>query len=123
LPITTSEFSVRATVGRGCDELADTGFHEPSGMRVFVVAARTNLGSARGIHHLRARAPYGRAMPRPKIHHEERVTTALRVPKPLHERLKEAAADRQVGVNLLAVTAIEDYLSRLIPVEELKLTR
>ena len=62
-------------------------------------------------------------MPRPKIHHEERVTTALRVPRVLHDRLKEAAQDRQVGINLLAVTAIEDYLNRLIPMEELKLTR
>ena len=88
-----------------------------------MVSARANHGEARGIHHLRAPVSYGPRMPRPKIHHEERVTTALRVPKPLHERLKEAAANRQVGVNLLAVTAIEDYLSRLIPVEELKLTR
>jgi hypothetical protein len=87
------------------------------------VSACGNRAGARDIHHSRVPSSYGHGMPRPKTHHEERVTTALRVPKPLHERLKEAAADRQVGVNLLAVTAIEDYLSRLIPVEELKLTR
>lgn len=62
-------------------------------------------------------------MPRPKIHHEERVTTALRVPKALHERLKHAAEERQVALNLLAVKALEDYLDRLIPVEDLQLTR
>lgn len=62
-------------------------------------------------------------MPRPKIHHEERVTTALRVPKALHERLKNAAEERQVALNLLAVKALEDYLDRLIPVEDLQLTR
>lgn len=75
------------------------------------------------IHHFVRRPSYVRPMPRPKIHDEERVTTALRVPKALHERLKDAAADRKVGVNLLTVAAIEDYLSRLIPVDELKLTR
>lgn len=79
--------------------------------------------SARGIPHLRVEAPYRAAMPRPKIHHEERVTTALRVPKGLHDRLKTAAEERQVGLNLLAVKAIEDYLDRLIPFEDLKLTR
>jgi predicted HicB family RNase H-like nuclease len=62
-------------------------------------------------------------MPRPKVHHEERVTTALRVPKDLHQRLKDAADERQVGVNLIAVKALEDYLDRLIPLQELQLTR
>ena len=62
-------------------------------------------------------------MARPKVHHEERVTTALRIPKDLHERLKAAAEERQVAVNLLAVKALDDYLARLIPVEDLQLTR
>lgn len=51
------------------------------------------------------------------------MTTALRVPRDLHERLKLAAEERQVAVNLLAVKALEDYLDRLIPVEDLRLTR
>lgn len=51
------------------------------------------------------------------------MTTALRVPKALHERLKHAAEKRQVALNLLAVKALEDYLDRLIPVEDLQLTR
>lgn len=62
-------------------------------------------------------------MARPKVHHEERVTTALRVPRSLHERLKQAAEERQVAVNLIAVKALEEYLDRLIPVEDLQLTR
>lgn len=64
-----------------------------------------------------------RRMARPKIHHEERVTTALRVPRGLHDRLKCAAEERQVGLNLLAVKALEDYLDRLIPLDHLQLTR
>jgi predicted HicB family RNase H-like nuclease len=62
-------------------------------------------------------------MARPKVHHEERVTTALRVPRGLHDRLKSAAEERQVGVNLLAVKALEDYLDRLVPLDHLQLTR
>jgi predicted HicB family RNase H-like nuclease len=62
-------------------------------------------------------------MARPKIHHEERVTTALRVPKQLHEQLRAAAQERQVGVNVIAVRALEEYLERLIPLDELQLTR
>jgi hypothetical protein len=62
-------------------------------------------------------------MARPKVHHEERVTTALRVPRVLHDRLKAAAEERQVGVSLLAVKALQDYLDRLIPLEDLELTR
>ena len=62
-------------------------------------------------------------MARPKVHQEPRVTTALRVPRDLHERLKLAAEERQVAANLLAVKALEDYLDRLIPVEDLRLTR
>ena len=70
-------------------------------------------------------APRSRFAPmaRPKVHQEPRVTTALRVPRDLHERLKLAAEERQVAVNLLAVKALEDYLDRLIPVEDLRLTR
>ena len=49
--------------------------------------------------------------------------TALRVPRTLHEQLDQAAEERRVAVNLLAVKALEDYLNRLIPVEDLPLTR
>ena len=62
-------------------------------------------------------------MPRPKMHKGRRVTTAVRVPEELHRRLTTAAAEREVSVNYLVVKAVEDYLERLIPASELKLTR
>ena len=62
-------------------------------------------------------------MARPKIHKEKRVTTAIRVPERLHEQLVQAAQERDLSVNYLVVRAIEDFLERLIPAEELRLTR
>ncbi|MCU1426777.1 MAG: hypothetical protein JWL83_777 [Actinomycetia bacterium] len=62
-------------------------------------------------------------MGRPRVHQEERVTTAVRVPKTLHDRVRAAADERQVGVNLLVVRALEEYLDRLVPVDELVRTR
>lgn len=47
------------------------------------------------------------------------VTLSLSVPPELVERLSRAADERVVGRNLLATRAIEQYLGRLIPVEEL----
>jgi predicted HicB family RNase H-like nuclease len=60
---------------------------------------------------------------RPRVHQEERVTTAVRVPKTLHDRVRAAADERHVGVNLLVVRALEEYLDRLVPVDELIRTR
>lgn len=54
---------------------------------------------------------------------EEVVQLSLRVPTELHERLVEAAQERLVSVNWLAVKAISDFMDRLIPVDELALTR
>jgi predicted HicB family RNase H-like nuclease len=51
------------------------------------------------------------------------VTTAIRLEREVHERLRAAAAERQVSVNLLVEKAVADYLARLVPVEELQLTR
>lgn len=62
-------------------------------------------------------------MPRPRTHTEDRVTTAFRLPKDLHLRLQEAAADRDLSANYLAVKAIEEFLDHLIPADELRLTR
>jgi hypothetical protein len=56
-------------------------------------------------------------MGRPREFEEERVTTAFRLPQPLHQQLRAAADERQVAANLLVVKALEDYLSRLPPVE------
>lgn len=62
-------------------------------------------------------------MGRPREYNENTISTAIRLPISLHTRLTEAAAERQLTMNRLARYAIEDYLERLIPVTELKLTR
>lgn len=55
---------------------------------------------------------------RPREYDEDRVTKAVRIPKHLDERLKGAARERQVSANLLFNAALEDYLERLRPVDE-----
>jgi predicted HicB family RNase H-like nuclease len=62
-------------------------------------------------------------MARPKVHKEKRVTTAIRVPERLHSDLARAAEERDLSVNYLVVRAIEEFMDRLVPAEELKLTR
>ncbi|HWD52305.1 MAG TPA: toxin-antitoxin system HicB family antitoxin [Acidimicrobiales bacterium] len=57
-------------------------------------------------------------MGRPKVYGERRAT-AVRLPPALHQRLREAAAERQVSANLLVEQAIAEYLDRLAPVEHL----
>lgn len=42
---------------------------------------------------------------------DERVTTAVRIPKPLYKRLKHAAIDAEVSVNKLLQQAAERYLA------------
>lgn len=62
-------------------------------------------------------------MARPRVHHEERVTTAFRLPKDLHQRLQEAAGERDLSANFLAVKALEGFPDHLVPADELRLTR
>jgi len=45
------------------------------------------------------------------------------LPSELHDRLRAAADERHVSVNFLIVKSLEDYLDRLIPIDELELTR
>jgi predicted transcriptional regulator len=52
-----------------------------------------------------------------------RTATAIRFPDELHERLRVAAEERDFSINFLVVKAVEDFLGRLIPADELKLTR
>lgn len=52
-----------------------------------------------------------------------RTSTAVRLKPELHEALATAAAERDVSVNWLVNRAAEDFLARLIPVSELRLTR
>jgi predicted transcriptional regulator len=49
--------------------------------------------------------------------------TAIRFPEALHERLRAAADERHYSINFMVVKAVEDFLDRLIPADELKLTR
>ncbi len=65
-----------------------------------------------------APAPTLQPMGRPKVYGERRAT-AVRLPPALHQRLREAAAERQVSANLLVEQAIAEYLERLVPVEHL----
>ncbi len=52
-----------------------------------------------------------------------RSATAIRFPEELHERLREAAEERDHSINFMVVKAVEEFLDRLIPAKELKLTR
>jgi predicted HicB family RNase H-like nuclease len=54
---------------------------------------------------------------------QPRTATAIRFPVELHEQLTEAAEVRGLTVNRLVVEAVQDFLPRLIPVDEWKLTR
>lgn len=52
-----------------------------------------------------------------------RTTTAIRFDQETHDRLRVAADERGVSINWLVERAARFYLDRLIPVEELTLTR
>lgn len=55
---------------------------------------------------------------RPREYDADRVTKAVRISPELDLRLKQAASERGVSVNLLMNSALEDYLRRLVPVEQ-----
>lgn len=54
---------------------------------------------------------------------QARTTTAIRFPPELHDELSKAAEDRGLSINRIVVEAVRDFLPRLIPAEEWKLTR
>jgi predicted transcriptional regulator len=54
---------------------------------------------------------------------KKRTTTAIRFPDELHERLKDAAEERDLSINFLVVKAVEEFLERLLPANEFRLTR
>jgi len=56
-------------------------------------------------------------MARPRLY-DKRITTAVRLPEDIHERLRDAADERDVSVNYLITKAVDDYLDRLVPAEE-----
>lgn len=47
-----------------------------------------------------------------------RVTKAVRLDADLDDRLKKEAAARSVSANLIINKAVEDYLERLVPLDE-----
>jgi predicted transcriptional regulator len=49
-------------------------------------------------------------MARPKVYDEDRVSTAVRLPASLHDRLRREASDRRVSANLIVEKAVEAYL-------------
>ena len=79
-------------------------------MRAFHSTARTGAGCRR-IHHLPAPAAYRRVMV--NNHTKGRVATAVRLPEPVHRRLREHAEMRDVSVNWLVTRAIEQFLDGL----------
>lgn len=54
---------------------------------------------------------------------KQRTATAIRFPDELHEQLRVAAEERDLSINYLVVKAVEQFLPKLIPAEELTLTR
>jgi predicted HicB family RNase H-like nuclease len=62
-------------------------------------------------------------MATPKLTKDQRTATAIRFPEQLHEQLVQAADERDLSVNYIVVRAVQDFLPRLIPANEFKLTR
>lgn len=54
---------------------------------------------------------------------DSRTSTAVRFPPELHKRLEVAADERDVSLNWVVNRACEEFLERLIPVEEMRWTR
>jgi predicted HicB family RNase H-like nuclease len=54
---------------------------------------------------------------------KQRTATAIRFPEQIHEQLRVSAEERGLSINYLVVKAVEDFLERLIPANELRLTR
>lgn len=49
--------------------------------------------------------------------------TTIRLPAEQHERLHAAADERGLSVNYLITHAVREFLDRLVPIEEFRLTR
>ncbi len=62
-------------------------------------------------------------MGRPTKYKEPRVYTQIRFLRSTHTDLLKAADERDVSMSWLVNHAVEDFLNRLIPVDELRLTR
>ena len=54
---------------------------------------------------------------------DSRTGTGVRFPDELHARLVAAAAERDLSVNWLVCRAVEQFLDRLLPLDQIVLTR
>lgn len=54
---------------------------------------------------------------------KKRMTTAIRFPLDIHDRLVQEAVDRDLSINWLVNRAVAEFLDNLIPVDEIVLTR
>lgn len=52
----------------------------------------------------------------------DRISTAIRLPKELHDRLQRESIDRELSINALVTRAVEQYLAGLIPVSDALVT-
>jgi hypothetical protein len=62
-------------------------------------------------------------MSRPQREPDRRTATAIRFRPEIHEGLLAAAAERELSVNWLVNRACAEFLSRLIPPDEIQWTR
>lgn len=54
---------------------------------------------------------------------DPRTATAIRFPPELHEQLRVAAEEREVSINFLVIRALEEFLPKLLPLNEIRWTR
>lgn len=54
---------------------------------------------------------------------EPTVATSLRLSESVRDRLSAAAQERGVSMNFLVARAVEEFVDRLIPVDEMQWTR
>lgn len=72
---------------------------------------------------LRRCSYYAVTMASPTRQGQTKSVTAVRLPAELRVRLREAADERDLSVNFLVVKAVEDFLRRLVPADQIRLTR
>jgi predicted DNA-binding protein len=54
---------------------------------------------------------------------KSRMTTAIRFPEDLHERLRQAADSFGLPINFIVVKAMEEFLDRMIDPADFRLTK
>jgi len=89
-----------------------------------VSRSTANRGTCLDLRTGRSAVPDAEKRPpgRPTVH-GPRTSTAIRLKPELHERLSAEGAARDVSINFLVNKAVEFFLDRLIPVDEMQWTR